>query len=176
MSVITRTVITIIKQPFRSVTMSLFSTASSKQINIGLMILRLVVGAIFVAHGGQKLFQFGFDGVTGAFGRMGIPMPGVLGPFVALVEFFGGLALITGLLTRLAAVALVVDMLVAILVVHMKNGFFAPTGIEFPLMLLGSAALITIAGAGEWSLDRLIANRGKRPADAVSDRRLHRAA
>ena len=139
--------------------MSLFSSASNRQINIGLTILRVIVGVIFMAHGAQKLFVFGFDGVAGAFGQMGIPMAGILGPFVALVEFFGGLALITGLLTRLASFGLLSTMVVAILQVHLKNGFFAPTGVEFPLSLVGATAMIAITGAGKWSIDNLIGNR-----------------
>src|SRR5215210_1084638 len=81
--------------------MKLFASASNRQIDIALTLLRLVVGAIFVAHGAQKLFVFGFAGVAGGFAQMGVPMAQVLGPFVAFVEFFGGLALIAGLLTRL---------------------------------------------------------------------------
>jgi len=139
--------------------MSVFNAPSRRQIDIGLAFLRVVVGAIFVAHGGQKLFVFGFDGVAGAFGQMGIPMAGIIGPFVALVEFFGGLALVTGLLTRIASLGLLSTMVVAILKVHLPNGFFAPTGIEFPLSLLGSTAMIALTGAGSLSLDGIIARR-----------------
>ena len=139
--------------------MSVFSAPSRRQLDIGLAFLRVVVGAIFVAHGGQKLFVFGFDGVAGAFGQMGIPMAGIIGPFVALVEFFGGIALVTGLLTRIASLGLLSTMVVAILKVHLPNGFFAPTGIEFPLSLLGSTAMIALTGAGSLSLDGIIARR-----------------
>lgn len=156
--------------------MSIFSSPSQRQVNVGLAILRVVVGAIFVAHGGQKIFVFGFDGVAGAFSQMGIPMAGILGPFVALVEFFGGLALITGFLTRVASLGLLSTMAVAILQVHLKNGFFAPTGVEFPLALLGSTALITLAGAGKFSIDALISGRKSAAEVSASTRQLRKAA
>jgi len=139
--------------------MSLFSSPSRRQIDAGLALLRVALGAIFIVHGGQKLFVFGFAGVTGAFAQMGIPMPGLLGPFVAFVEFFGGIAIVLGLLTRLAALGIGATMAVAILTVHLKNGFFAPTGFEFPLSLLASAVTLVIAGAGAYSLDALLDRR-----------------
>ena len=139
--------------------MLLFDSPSRRQIDTALAILRVVLGVTFILHGGQKLFVFGFAGVSGAFAQMGIPAPGLLGPFVAFVEFFGGIAILLGLLTRLAALGIGATMVVAILTVHLKNGFFAPTGIEFPLSLLGSAIALVIAGAGDFSLDALIGKR-----------------
>ncbi len=139
--------------------MLLFDSPSRRQIDTALAVLRVVLGITFILHGGQKLFVFGFSGVTGAFAQMGIPAPGLLGPFVAFVEFFGGIAILLGLLTRLAALGIGATMVVAILTVHLKNGFFAPTGIEFPLSLLGSAVALVITGAGDFSLDALIGKR-----------------
>ena len=75
------------------------------------------------------------------------------------MEFFGGLALVAGLFTRLTALALAADMLGAILFVHLKGGFFLPAGSEFALALLGTSATLAVAGAGAWSLDRVIAGR-----------------
>ena len=156
--------------------MRLFASASNRQINFVLTLLRVVVGAIFVAHGAQKLFVYGFDGVAGAFAGMGIPMAGILGPFVALVEFFGGLALIVGLLTRLASVGIASTMVVAILVVHIKNGFFNPAGVEFPLALLASTISLAVAGAGQWSLDALIGRRASTAIPEVETKKILRAA
>ena len=139
--------------------MLLFDSPSRRQIDTALAVLRVVLGITFILHGGQKLFVFGFAGVSGAFAQMGIPAPGVLGPFVAFVEFFGGIAIVLGLLTRLAALGIAATMVVAILTVHLKNGFFAPTGVEFPLSLLGSAIALIITGAGDFSLDAVIGKR-----------------
>ena len=140
--------------------MSLFRAPTARQLDISLAILRVIVGGVFLAHGGQKLFVYGLGGVTFAFDQMGIPLPGLLGPAVAVLEFFGGLALVVGLLTRPAALGLLFNMLGAIVFVHAKTGFFLPNGSEFALSLVGSSALLVLAGAGNFSLDALIARRG----------------
>ena len=154
--------------------MRLTAPTSPLQLDLGLAILRLVTGIIFVAHGGQKLFVFGLDGVAGGFAQMGIPAAGILGPAVALLEFVGGLALIAGLMTRPIAAGLAATMLGALVMVHLPAGFFLPNGYEFVLALFGAAATLLLTGAGRLSLDgRLF---GRRAESASADRALRRAA
>ena len=137
----------------------LFRPATDRQLEIALLILRLVLGGVMLVHGYQKLFVFGFAGVTGAFGRMDVPLPEVMGPLVALLEFFGGIALVAGLLTRLVAFGFALDMLGAILLVKSEGGFFNPNGIEFEMTLAGVALALVVAGAGRLSIDDAIARR-----------------
>lgn len=133
---------------------------TTARLNAALAALRLIVGTVFLAHGAQKIFVFGFGGVTGAFEGMGIPFAGVAGPAVALVELLGGLALIAGLFTRLAATGLAITMLGATVMVHLGAGFFLPNGYEFTLTLFGAAVALALAGPGAFSLDAAIARRG----------------
>ena len=104
------------------------------------------------------MFVYGFAGVTGAFTQMGVPFPGVTGPFIALLEFFGGMALVIGFLTRLVALGFVFDMLVAILLVQLKRGF---SGYELEFLLLVSSVALFIAGAGGFSVDARIGARDR---------------
>ena len=136
--------------------MSFFRSPSPRQLSLGLAAFRVAVATIFIRHGAQKLFVFGFAGVTGAFTQMGVPFPGLTGPFIALLEFFGGLALVIGLLPRLVALGFVFDMLVAILLVQLKRGF---SGYELEFLLLGSSLALFLAGAGGFSVDALLAGR-----------------
>lgn len=134
----------------------------AKRLDAALTLLRTLAGAIFIAHGAQKLFVYGFAGVSGAFGQMGVPFPGILGPSIALLEFFGGIALVFGLVTRLVSLGLASTMVGAILFVHLKAGFFNPNGFEFPLALLGMTLALALTGAGAYSVDAVIAGRRSR--------------
>ena len=137
--------------------MLLFRAPSSRSASLGLLVLRIATGAVFINHGYAKLFKFGFAGVTDAFTHMGVPLPGIMGPFVGLLEFFGGIALVLGLLTRLFSLGLAIDMCVAILLVQLKKGF---SGFEFEFMLMAASLALFLAGAGSFSVDAQIEHRG----------------
>lgn len=123
----------------------------------GLLPLRIVVGLVFLMHGGQKLFVFGLAGTADIMGKLGIPLPTLAAAIVIAAELLGGLAIIAGLYTRWAGAALAIEMLVAIPVARLSGGFFAPYGFEFEFALLGACLTFAAFGAGGASLDRFIA-------------------
>jgi putative oxidoreductase len=129
-------------------------------------ILRLTLGAVFFAHGAQKMLGwfggFGFAGTMGFFtGMAHIPAP--LAFLAIAAEFFGGIGLILGFLTRIAAFGIGVNMLVAIMTVHLPFGFFMNwtgaqkgEGFEFHLLVLAIVVFLVIRGAGAYSVDRVL--------------------
>jgi putative oxidoreductase len=119
----------------------------------GVLPLRLVVGLVFAAHGAQKLFSFGLAGTAGFLGSLGVPLPTVAAAGLIAVELLGGVALLIGAWTRAVAALLAADMLVAILTVHLRGGFFVPDGVEFVLTLLGGCLALAGLGAGPCSVD-----------------------
>lgn len=128
----------------------------------GITLVRVMVGIVFLVHGLQKLFVSGIGGTAGFFESLAIPLPMVAAVVVTLVEIICGAALILGLATRWAAIPLAIDMLVAILLVHLPNGFIAVPngGYEFALLLLVSNVSLVMAGAGALALDNLLSTRG----------------
>lgn len=137
-----------------------------------LLVLRFALGIIFFAHGAQKAFGWfggpGMDGAIGFMGQMGIPTPMV---YVAVyTELLGSLALLFGVFSRIAAVGLIVNMLVAIAKVHFANGFFmggsSGPGYEFNLALIAMSLAVLISGPGRLAITdwegRIFGKRGTR--------------
>ena len=132
-----------------------------------LTIVRLVLGVTFFMHGAQKMLGwfggYGFHGTMGFFTQqMGIPAP--LAFLAICAEFFGGLGLLVGLLSRIAALGIIVNMLVAIVTVHHVNGFFMNwtgqqkgEGFEYHLLAIALAIVVLVKGSGAISIDRVIA-------------------
>ncbi|MBI5394074.1 MAG: DoxX family protein [Verrucomicrobia bacterium] len=124
------------------------------------LVARIALGAVFVMHGSQKIFgAFGGHGWTGTIGfmhdKLGIPV--VFAALAIIAEFFGGLGVLLGLLTRLAAFGIFCVMAVAVFQVHLPNGFFADKhGYEYPLTLGLLALSLIFSGGGPWSLDALV--------------------
>ena len=125
-------------------------------VDISLLLVRLIVGLIFAAHGSQKLFgAFGGMGLTKTVEMMQPNLGSVLPYFVIIGEFFGGIGLIFGFLSRFSAAALIVIMVGAIATVHGKNGFFSSSGgFEYNLALIGLLLPILLCGPGSISIGR----------------------
>ena len=132
---------------------------------------RLTLGIIFFAHGSQKLLGWfggsGWSGTIQFFEQSGVPA--FLAVLLIITEFFGGIAIILGFFTRLAALGLTIAMLVAIFKVHLQNGFFlnwfnVPNmghGIEYSLALIGLSLSLLVWGAGNLSVDKMVGGEKK---------------
>jgi putative oxidoreductase len=126
---------------------------------LGLLVLRLALGVIMTAHGWQKIADH-MHGITGMMHQLGLP------PFMAYLvvaaEFGGGILIVIGFLTRLAALAIFIDMLVAILKVHLPHGLFTSNGgFEFPLACAAIAFALIFSGAGPIAIDWLWGSKGR---------------
>jgi putative oxidoreductase len=120
---------------------------------LGLLVLRLAIGAIMIAHGYPKLFTQAERNV-GFFAQIGFPA--WMAYLAGVVEFFGGILLIGGFLTRVVGLVIAVEMAVAIFKVHWPNGLTGQGGYEYPLIVGCAALALATVGAGVISLDRLI--------------------
>ena len=140
---------------------TLINKITSTDIGLDSLPLRVGAGAVFAAHGAQKLFGwfggYGLEGTAGWMASIGLE-PGLLMAVLAgSAEFFGGLLLIVGLLVRPIALLLAITMVVAIVTVHLQNGLFmANNGYEFGLALLAVSVALVLRGAGSLSADRLL--------------------
>lgn len=139
---------------------ALFESVAGTQAGYGVALLRVLAGLTFFAHGAQKLFGWfdgaGLDWMALWVESIGIAPGYLFATLAGSAEFFGGLALVLGLLVRPAALSLLITMLVAMLAVHWRNGFFLDNdGFEYALVLAGVSAALLVEGAGRWSLDRL---------------------
>lgn len=142
---------------------------ASSRVDLALLMLRVGLGLVFVMHGWQKAFEFGPAGLAQFFAGIGIPFAAANAYFIIGLELFGGIAILAGALTRVIAPLLSATMVVAIVTVHLTNGFFAgANGYEFPLTLLFLSAALTLTGAGRYSVDAQFATRN---AETASSRR-----
>jgi putative oxidoreductase len=147
--------------------MNILLTAASKtesDSSLSLLILRITIAIVFMAHGSQKLFSwfggYGLEGTGQWMESIGLS-PGYLMALLAgSGEFFGGLLLLFGLLTRASSLVLAITMFVAIFSVHFANGFFmSANGYEFAFVLLGASVALMFSGAGKYSLDARLLKR-----------------
>ncbi|KAA1158334.1 MULTISPECIES: DoxX family protein [Pseudoalteromonas] len=144
--------------------MKLLNTLLSSKAGVAALILRVPVGLILAAHGAQKLFAwfggYGLEGTGQWMASIGLEPGYWLAMMAGSAEFFGGIALAIGLLTRPAAVVAGFTMLIAIFSVHISNGLFmANNGYEYALTLLVVTVVLAIQGAGSFSLDNVLAKK-----------------
>ncbi len=137
--------------------------------DLAVLVTRVAVGLVFLAHGWQKLFTNGIDGTAAFFEQVGVPAATGAAWFATLVELAGGAALILGLAVPVAGLLLVVDMIGAFAFVHAGAGLFVEQGGYELVLTLGAAALLLAAtGAGRYGLDHLLAGR-RRTAQPLAE-------
>jgi putative oxidoreductase len=143
---------------------SLLNELITTHAGFGALALRIPTAIIFIAHGAQKLFSwfggYGLEGTGQWMASIGLEPGYLLALLAGSAEFFGGIALLLGLLVRPAALMLSSTMLVAIFSVHFVNGLFmSNNGYEFALALLAISVSLMFSGAGKLSIDNLLAKR-----------------
>jgi putative oxidoreductase len=152
-----------------------------------LTFVRVVAGSVMLAHGAQKMLGLfggpGYGTAVGMFGQMGIPEP--LAVLAICTEFFGSLLLIAGFVGRLAALGIIIEMIVAVAMVHAGNGFFMNwtgkqpgEGFEYHILLIALTLPVLVSGSGAWSIDRRIAEwlasrRQMQPVDRLRHAHVH---
>jgi putative oxidoreductase len=125
-----------------------------------LLVGRVLLGVVLIAHGWQKCAQYGIAGTAAAFAKMGVPLPAVSAGYAAVVELVGGLALLVGVGTVVAAALVVLDMLGAFVLVHITNGVFVQNnGFELVWVIAAAALMFIAVGAGRFSVDHVLLGR-----------------
>lgn len=139
--------------------------------DIALLLARVVLGVVLVAHGWQKVNEWGMDGTAASFDKMGVPAPTLSAWFAAAVELVGGVLLILGALTPIVALLVVANMAGAFWFVHKDGGVFAAKGgWELVAVIAAAALALAGAGAGRLSVDGLLGRRGHRTDGHVDAR------
>ncbi len=122
-----------------------------------LLLLRIVLGTVFIAHGWDKLVFTGITETTGQFSAWGVPQPKLSAWLVTAVELVGGALLVVGLLTTFVAGLLALLMVAAVWFVHLDAGFFTATGgLEYPVVLIAALLMVVVFGSGRVSLDGVL--------------------
>lgn len=128
--------------------------------SLALLILRITLAMVFIAHGLQKLLEQGVAGTASGFAEMGVPFASIVAPLVIALEIGGGVLLALGLGTRMIGALLAVDMLVALTLVHAGSGFFsADGGWEYVFVLAAVSVALAVAGPGRFAIDAAIRSR-----------------
>jgi putative oxidoreductase len=128
--------------------------------NTGLLIGRVLLGVVLIAHGWQKFSEWTIAGTTQSFQGMGVPLAGVSAPVAAIVELVGGILMVLGLATPIVGALVAIQMLVAAVLVHVAQGVFVgANGWELVGMIGALALVLAVTGAGRYSLDQVIVGR-----------------
>lgn len=128
-----------------------------KLLDLAMLLLRIVVGVVFLAHGAQKLFGMfggiGIEGTSKIVEGMGLPIPQAYAMIWACIEFIGGIFLILGISTRWAAVAIAFTMLIRLWKLNIVYGFFIENGgIEYNILVIGACIPLILLGGGKWAV------------------------
>ena len=133
-----------------------------------LLVGRVLLGIVLIAHGWQKFAQYGIGGTAAGFAKMGVPLPAVSAVYAAVIELVGGLALLAGagtVIVGVLVVLVVLDMLGAFVLVHIANGVFVQAnGFELVWVIAAAALLLVAVGPGRFSVDHVLLSRRRAAA------------
>lgn len=140
--------------------------------DIALLVARVLLGVVLIAHGLQKFGEWTISGTAQAFGQMGVALPGIAAPVAAVIELVGGILLLVGAFSAVAGLLVALQMGVAAVIVHVGNGVFADKGGWELVGVIAAAALaVGVAGAGRYSVDALM-NRKQNKVEVAEEREL----